>query len=213
MTVVLEERNWHASASFKVQNNTEEILYQIWIRLSIEHPHIRIQDFTVETLSPTDESFKEIVLDKDQERKKAKYLVIKRLSPGETRQFIITKNTPYIDSSRRQPKLHAAILSFDKEAPSKKYEVYVDDNFHFTDESERYKLGDFDTCEEAVAACMKIVDEFVEGKYKKGMSFKKLYEGYTGFGEDPFIISDDKKCSFSAWEYAKKRCAELCANS
>lgn len=36
---------------------------------------------------------------------------------------------------------------------SKKYEVYVDDNFHFMDESERYKLGAFETCEEAIAAC------------------------------------------------------------
>jgi hypothetical protein len=43
------------------------------------------------------------------------------------------------------------------------------------------------------------------------MSFKELYEGYTGFGEDPFIRSDDKKCFFSAWTYAKKRCTELCS--
>ena len=92
----------------------------------------------------------------------------------------------------------------------KKYEVYVDDNFHFMDESERYRLGAFDTCEEAVAACKKNVDEFLEKGYKKGMSFKELYEGYIGFGEDPFIISGDEKCFFSAWNYAKKRCAELC---
>ncbi len=94
---------------------------------------------------------------------------------------------------------------------SKKYRVFVDDNFHFMDESERYKFGEFDTCEEAVAVSMKIVDEFLEKGYKKGMSFKELYEGYIGFGEDPFIISDDKTCFFSAWTYAKKRCTELCS--
>ena len=92
----------------------------------------------------------------------------------------------------------------------KKYEVYVDDNFHYMDKSERYKLGDFETCEEAVAACKKIVDEFLEKGYQKGMSFKELYEGYIGFGEDPFIVSDDKKCFFSAWSYARERCIELC---
>ena len=97
-----------------------------------------------------------------------------------------------------------------KNTQLKKYQVYVDDNFHFMDESERYKLGEFQTCEEAVAVCMKIVDEFLEKGYKKGMSFNELYGGYTGFGEDPFIISDDKKCFFSAWDYAKKRCRELC---
>ena len=103
------------------------------------------------------------------------------------------------------------IRSLKKNTQSKKYEVYVDDNFHFMDENERYKLGDFRTCEEAIAACMKIVDEFLEKGYKRGMSFKELYGGYTGWGEDPFIISEDKTCSFSAWDYAKKRCAELCS--
>jgi hypothetical protein len=92
----------------------------------------------------------------------------------------------------------------------KKYEVFVDDNFHFLDGSERYKLGEFETCEEAVSVCMKIVDEFLEKGYKKGMSFNELYTGYTGFGEDPFIVSNDEACFFSAWGYAKKRCAELC---
>jgi len=85
--------------------------------------------------------------------------------------------------------------SLKKNTQSKKYEAYVDDNFHFMDENERYKLGDFGTCEEAIAACMKIVDEFLEEGYEKGMSFKELYEGYIGFGEDPFIISDDEKIS------------------
>ncbi len=93
---------------------------------------------------------------------------------------------------------------------TKKYLVYVDDNFHFLDENERYRLGEFETCEEAMAACKKIVDEFLEKGYKEGMSFEELYSGYTGFGEDPFIISDDKACFFSAWDYAKKRSAELC---
>ena len=79
-----------------------------------------------------------------------------------------------------------------KNTQSRKYEVYVDDNFHYMDESERYKLGEFETCEEAVAACKKIVDEFLEQGYTKGVSFKELYEGYIGFGEDPFIVSGDK---------------------
>lgn len=98
----------------------------------------------------------------------------------------------------------------EKEEQSKKYVVFVDDNFHYQDESERYKLGEFKTCEEAIKACKKIVDEFIERGYVKGISYKDLYGGYHFFGEDPFIISDDKKCRFSAWDYAKKRCRELC---
>src|SRR5437879_6107440 len=37
------------------------------------------------------------------------------------------------------------------------YTVFVDDNFHYMDESERYKLGEFADCASAVAACKQIV--------------------------------------------------------
>jgi len=91
-----------------------------------------------------------------------------------------------------------------------KYTVFVDDNFHMGDEEERYKLGDYDSCQEAVDACKEIVDEFINKGYSEGMSFKELWEGYMMFGEDPFIQSDDPICKFSAWNYAKQRCIELC---
>ena len=90
-----------------------------------------------------------------------------------------------------------------------KYTVFVDDNFHYGDDEERYKLDEFDTCEEAVAACKKIVDEFFAIGYKEGITFKELWEGYMMFGEDPFIQSSDPNCKFSAWTYAKQRCIEL----
>ena len=115
MTVVLDAGNWQASSLFKVQNNTEEILYQIWVKLTIDHPHIRIQDFTIESPNLTDEPHIDVkqMTDEDSAGKKAKYLVIRRLSPGETWQFIITKNSPYVPS--KQSILYATILSFAKE--------------------------------------------------------------------------------------------------
>lgn len=93
------------------------------------------------------------------------------------------------------------------------YTVYVDDNFHYMDESERYKLGDFESCEAAVAACKKIVDDFLDQGYTPGMRFAELYGGYTMFGEDPFIVSDDARCRFSAWSYARQRSRELCGDA
>jgi len=56
-----------------------------------------------------------------------------------------------------------------------------------------------------------IVDEFIERGYVKGIRYKDLYDGYLFFGEDPFIFSDDETCRFSAWDYSKKRCRELCS--
>lgn len=91
------------------------------------------------------------------------------------------------------------------------YRVLVDDNFHYQDESERYTLGTFATCAEATAACRRIVDEFLLDAYKPGMDVGDLYRLYTGFGEDPFIVGPDPACRFSAWTYAKTRCAEICS--
>jgi hypothetical protein len=89
-----------------------------------------------------------------------------------------------------------------------KYEVFVDDNFHHADEEERYKLGEFETCEAAVAACKAIVEEYLSGDHTYETA-DDLYRSYTLFGEDPWIASDDGDCHFSAWDYAETRCAEL----
>jgi len=92
-----------------------------------------------------------------------------------------------------------------------KYIVYVDNNARHADETARYKLAEFATYETAVAMCRKIVDKFFQ-EYKPGQqSFEKLWEQYTTFGEDPFIVSAEKKQQFSAWDHAKERCRELCA--
>ena len=91
------------------------------------------------------------------------------------------------------------------------YSVYVDDNYHFMDEEERYKLGDFATLDDAVAACKRMVDEFLKVEVPLDITAAERYEQYTGFGPDPFIVTDDPDAGsppFSAWNYAKERCQE-----
>jgi hypothetical protein len=95
---------------------------------------------------------------------------------------------------------------------TKKYLVYVDDNFHYRDEEERYLKGEYDTLEEAISVAKKIVDEFLEDGYSEGMSSGALFSQYTGFGDDPWIWTGDGKVPFSAWTYAEARCKEICAD-
>lgn len=90
------------------------------------------------------------------------------------------------------------------------FKVYVDDNFHYMDESERYEKGTYETYDEAVAACKRIVDEYLISAHKKQMTADELYTSYKNFGEDPFIRPADNERRFSAWNYAKERCKELC---
>jgi hypothetical protein len=91
-----------------------------------------------------------------------------------------------------------------------KYTLLCDDNFHFMDEEERVVLGEFDSAEEAIAAAKQIVDRYLLDAYSPDMTADALYDHYTSFGSDPFIRSDDRACHFSAWDYAKVRCQELC---
>ena len=86
------------------------------------------------------------------------------------------------------------------------YTVFVDDNFHYMDESERYKLGEFDNCEAAIAACKKIVDEFLVSNFGK---CDDVLATYLMYGDDPFIVSNDPNCKFSARDYARERARQL----
>ena len=94
------------------------------------------------------------------------------------------------------------------------YRVLVDDNFHYMDENYRRILGEFRTYAEALAACREVVDRFLGHEYVLGMAERALYFRYMMFGQDPFIVerseSPDTAPEFSAWDYAKQRCRELC---
>jgi hypothetical protein len=90
----------------------------------------------------------------------------------------------------------------------KKYTIVIDDNFHFMDESESYKSGEFDTYEEALGECKKILDDFLEDAVRPGDTADQLYSAFVMFGETPHIHGE-KLGKFSATNYARKRCTEI----
>jgi hypothetical protein len=90
------------------------------------------------------------------------------------------------------------------------YKVLVDDNAHYMDESARYTLGEFASAAEALAAARAVVEDDLKELYRPGMSAAELFRHYTTFGRDPFIVSNDPDCTFSAWDYARTRSQELC---
>ena len=94
-----------------------------------------------------------------------------------------------------------------------KYKVVVDDNFHFMDESERYTHGEFDSAPDALSAAKALVDADLKSLYRAGMTASTLYEHYMSFGNDPYIVTEDQGCRFSAWSYAKERCQEICGGA
>ena len=92
------------------------------------------------------------------------------------------------------------------------FRVRVDDNYHYMDEDARTTLGDFQTLGAAIAAAKALVDDFLTSAYRPGLTAEELFHEYTGFGEDPFIEGPGLSgVPFSAWDYARQRCAQLCA--
>jgi hypothetical protein len=92
------------------------------------------------------------------------------------------------------------------------YIVFVDDNYHFSDDDYRYKKGIYESYEEAKEVCKNIVDDFLKNDYRQGMNAEDLYERYKFFGDAPYIIPDDGEIKFSAWKYAEQRSSEICSN-
>lgn len=68
----------------------------------------------------------------------------------------------------------------------------MDDNFHYIVEDQRYELGAFAGLEAAIAAAKAVVDDYLEAACKPGMTAHELFESYTMFGEDPFILGPDQ---------------------
>ena len=91
-----------------------------------------------------------------------------------------------------------------------KYTVVVEDNFHYMDESERYTHGVFESAAAALAAAKALVDADLNSLYRPGMTADELYRQYESFGSDPFIVTEDRSCQFSAWTYARERCRQTC---
>jgi hypothetical protein len=67
----------------------------------------------------------------------------------------------------------------------------------------------YKTESKARGACVELVDSALKELFNPGISADRLYRLYTLFGPDPFIVGGDPASDFSAWDYAKRRCAEI----
>ncbi len=96
-------------------------------------------------------------------------------------------------------------------APSdSEYELFIDDNFHYGDEDERYRVGVFKTYGAAVDRAKKIVDRSLTDLLEPGKTAADLMASYVMFGEDPFIRpTPDGTERFSARDYARERAPEI----
>jgi hypothetical protein len=93
------------------------------------------------------------------------------------------------------------------------YKIMIDDNFKYMDEDARKEYGVVSTADKALDICRALVDMSLLERYEDSQTAEQLYERYTDFGKDPFVVALDgsPKVAFSAWTYARQRAQELTA--
>ena len=107
----------------------------------------------------------------------------------------------------RQGLVDAARDALSKIELKEKFQVCVNDNYHYTDESARRSAGSYDTLEEALEKCREITVRSLEDFYEEGISPEKLSAQWSMFGEDPFIVDGSGSVPFSARKFIT---TELC---
>jgi hypothetical protein len=90
---------------------------------------------------------------------------------------------------------------------SEKYKIYVDDNYHYMDESARYVADSYSSLEEAVERCKELTIKSLEDLYEDGITPENLSAQWAMFGEDPFVFGGDGSVPFSARKFIT---TELC---
>jgi len=90
---------------------------------------------------------------------------------------------------------------------AKKYEVRVDDNYHYMDASERYAVGSYDSLEKAIEKCKEITIKSLQDLCEKDISPEKLSAQWSMFGEDPYVFGGEGNVPFSARKFVS---IELC---
>ncbi|MDX2419159.1 MAG: hypothetical protein QNK19_16995 [Xanthomonadales bacterium] len=96
---------------------------------------------------------------------------------------------------------------------SEKYKVYVDDNYHYMDESERIAVGSYNSLEEALEKCKEITIRSLEDLFEKDITPDKLHTQWLMFGEDPFIVGGDGPVPFSARKFITTELCEVIIES
>ncbi len=87
---------------------------------------------------------------------------------------------------------------------SKKYEVWIDDNYSaISDPQSYFKHAEFSNKEDAITCCEGILIDSLADGYSPGVPFENLILNWEKGGDDPFIVASD--CDFSARGYLKMK--------
>jgi hypothetical protein len=121
--IILAAQDWRARSLFKIHNRTNEIYYQVWVKLTIDTVDIHTKDISIDLAKPKDELHMKIGTITisgdimrfnctDQAGNRAIFLLLANLNPGEISSFVLTNNSLYTPSASTKPKAFIGVCGF-----------------------------------------------------------------------------------------------------
>lgn len=92
---------------------------------------------------------------------------------------------------------------------SNQYSVEVFNDQAAPKDSSWIRLGVFDRLDHAIAACKKVIDDYLSQKGHLMLNADQLAGNYLMYGPVPCIHGVDNLKSFDLYEYLNRRCAEV----
>lgn len=142
-TISLGTGKWKAHSLFKVYNRTNEIYYQVFVKLTIDTPEILTRNIGIKLAKPRDELSMKVgpiivsadimrINGSDQAGNKAIFLWLASLNPAEVCTFVLTNYSPHAPSASTQPKALIGVCGFAQEPSSTLAQPGKEAAFSFT---------------------------------------------------------------------------------
>lgn len=92
---------------------------------------------------------------------------------------------------------------------SKSFSVDVYSDFRRSKQSPWVRIGEFDNLDDAIEACKKVVDEFLQSPINAFIGSDRLETAFLSYGDVPVIKGAQNLLSFDIYAYLAIRCREV----
>jgi len=92
---------------------------------------------------------------------------------------------------------------------SKPFSVDVYSDLRRSKVSPWVRVGEFDKLDDAIEACKKIVDNFLQSPINSFIGPERLENAFLSYGDIPAINGAENLLSFNIYEYLAMRCREV----
>ncbi len=96
---------------------------------------------------------------------------------------------------------------------SKPFSVNVYSDFRRSKPGPWVRIGEFDKLDDAIEACKKVVDDFLQSPINAFIGSERLETAFLSYGDVPAIKGAENLPSFDIYAYLAMRCREVSHSS